>query len=50
MGYFILGSICLDQERTGEAIEHFELFLRLEKSPAAQDLRAEVGAVLDGLK
>lgn len=50
MGYFILGSICLDQDRTREAVEHFEQFLRLEKSPSAQDLRAEVTAVLDGLK
>ncbi len=50
MGYFMLGSICLDQERTREAVEHFEQFLRLEKSSSAQDLRAEVTAVLDGLK
>ncbi|MFO7766527.1 MAG: tetratricopeptide repeat protein [Pelovirga sp.] len=50
MGYFLLGSICLDQDRTREAVEYFEQFLRLEKSPSAEELRKEVAAVLEGLK
>jgi tetratricopeptide (TPR) repeat protein len=49
-GYLILGYICLDQDRTQEAIDNFKQFLRLEKSSAAKNIRAEVSAVIDGLK
>lgn len=50
MGYLTLGYIYLDQDRHREASEQFRQFLRLEKSPAAKQIRDEVAAVLDGLK
>jgi tetratricopeptide (TPR) repeat protein len=48
--YLTLGNICLDEEKTHEALRYFEDFLRLERSPAAADIRSEVAAVIDGLK
>jgi len=49
-GYLTLGYVCLDQDRTQEAIDHFQQFLRLEKSVTAKNIRDEVAAVIDGLK
>lgn len=48
--YLTLGYVCLDQDRHSEARDAFSQFLRLEKNPAAEALRNEVTAVLDGLK
>ncbi len=50
LGYLTLGYICLDQERTQEAIDNFQQFLNLETSSAAKYVRDEVAAVIDGLK
>ncbi len=50
MGYLTLGYVYLDQDRNQESIENFQQFLRLEKSPAAKQIRDEVAAVIDGLK
>lgn len=49
-GYLTLGNICLDLDRTQEAVENYQQFLRLEKSPAAKQIRDEVSAVIEGLK
>ncbi len=49
-GYLTLGYIRLDQDRTQEALDNFQQFLRLEKSTAAKNIRDEVAAVIDGLK
>lgn len=49
-GYLTLGNICLDQDQAGEAVEHYEQFLRIETSPGAKQIRDEVNAVLEGLR
>jgi tetratricopeptide (TPR) repeat protein len=48
--YLTMGSICLDQERITDAIKYFELYLKNEKSPRAEETISEVRAVLEGLK
>jgi len=48
--YLTLGSLCLDQERIPDAINYFELYLKYEKSPRAEETVSEVRAVLEGLK
>lgn len=48
--WLTLGNICLDQEKSQEALQAFQEFLRHEQSPAAADIRNEVAAVIDGLK
>jgi hypothetical protein len=45
-----MGSICLDQERITDTIRYFELYLKTETSPRAEEMRREVQAVLEGLK
>lgn len=50
MGYLTLGYIYLDMDRNQESIDNFQQFLRIEKSPAAKQIREEVAAVIDGLK
>ena len=50
MAYLTLGGICMDMDRTAEAITHFESYLKYEKSPQATDMIAEVKAVVEGLK
>ena len=50
MGYLTLGYVYMDQDRSREAGEQFRQFLRLEKSPAARDIRDEVKALLEDLK
>ena len=50
MAYLTLGGICMDQERTKDAVRYFEQYLRYEKSPQAGDMIAEVRAVVEGLK
>lgn len=47
--YLTLGYVCLDQDRHSDAGDAFRQFLRLEKDPAAEALRNEVAAVLEGL-
>jgi len=49
-GYLTLGYITMDQDRSREAVENFQQFLKLEKSPAAKQIRDEVNAVIEGLK
>lgn len=49
-GYLTMGYICLDQDLTQAAIDNFQQFLQLEKSPAAKAIRDEVLALIDGLK
>ncbi len=49
-GYLTLGYVCLDLDRSEEAVEHFQQFLRLEQDPAAKQLKEEVSAVIEGLK
>jgi hypothetical protein len=48
--YLTMGSICLDQERITDTIRYFELYLKTETSPRAEEMRREVQAVLEGLK
>jgi tetratricopeptide (TPR) repeat protein len=48
--YLTLGNVCLAQEKTREALQAFERFLRSEQSAAAEDVRNEVAAVVAGLK
>jgi hypothetical protein len=50
MAYLTLGGICMDQERTRDAVAYFEQYLKYEKSPQASDMIAEVKAVIEGLK
>ncbi len=45
-----LGNIYLDQDRSEKALQYFQEFLMYENSPAAEDIRAEVAAVVDTLK
>ena len=49
-GYLTLGNIYLDLDRTQDAVENYQQFLRLEKSPAAKQICDEVAAVIDGLR
>ena len=48
--YLTLGNLYLDRDDIGEALQAFQEFLTLENSPAAEDIRFEVAAVVDGLK
>ena len=48
--YLTLGNICLDQEQVQESVHCFKEFLKLETSPASQEICAEVSALIDGLK
>jgi tetratricopeptide (TPR) repeat protein len=50
MAYLTLGGICMDQDRTKDAVTYFEKYLKFEKSPQASDMVAEVKAVIEGLK
>jgi hypothetical protein len=50
MSYLTLGNICIDQDRTAEAIGYFEKYLKSERSPQAREMIAEVKAVVEGLK
>lgn len=50
MAYLTLGGICMDQDRTSDAIAHFESYLKFETSAQAADMIAEVKAVVEGLK
>ena len=50
LAYLTLGSLCMDQERVKDAIRYLELYLRYESSPQADEMIAEVKAVLEGLK
>jgi hypothetical protein len=50
MAYLTLGGICMDQDRTQEAIAFFEQYLKHETSPQASEMVAEVKAVIEGLK
>jgi tetratricopeptide (TPR) repeat protein len=50
MAYLTLGGICMDQERTKDAVTYFEQYLKYEKSPQASDMVAEVKAVIEGLR
>ena len=48
--YLTLGNICLDQDQVQEAVQCFKKFLDHEKSPASEDIRNEVSALIEGLK
>jgi tetratricopeptide (TPR) repeat protein len=50
MAYLTLGGICMDQDRTQDAITYFEQYLKYETSPQAAEMIAEVKAVIEGLK
>ena len=50
MAYLTLGGICMDQDRTAEAIAFFEKYLKYETSSQAAEMIAEVKAVVEGLK
>jgi tetratricopeptide (TPR) repeat protein len=50
MAYLTLGGICMDQDRTQDAVTCFEQYLKYETSPQASDMVAEVKAVIEGLK
>ena len=50
MAYLTLGGICMDQDRTQDAVTCFEQYLRFETSPQASEMIAEVKAVIEGLK
>ncbi|GAM11704.1 putative UDP-N-acetylglucosamine--peptide N-acetylglucosaminyltransferase SEC [Geobacter sp. OR-1] len=50
LAYLTLGSLCMDRERVKDAIKYLELYLRYEKSPQAEEMVAEVKAVLEGLR
>ncbi|MEI7816106.1 MAG: tetratricopeptide repeat protein, partial [Desulfuromonadales bacterium] len=50
MAYLTLGGLCMDQDRTTDAILHFENYLKYEKSAQAADMITEVKAVIEGLK
>ena len=45
-----MGNLSLDQEQIADAIKYFELYLKHEKSPRAEEMVAEVKAVIAGLK
>jgi hypothetical protein len=40
----------MDQDRTQDAVNYFEQYLKFETSPQASDMIAEVKAVIEGLK
>jgi len=40
----------MDQEEMKEAIKYYQLYLKYETSAQAAEMRAEVKAVLEGLK
>ncbi len=48
--YLTLGNLYLDKDQADKALHNFQEFLLHENSPAAEDIRAEVAAVVDGLK
>jgi Flp pilus assembly protein TadD len=50
MAYLTLGGICMDQDRTQDAVTYFEQYLKFETSPQASDMVTEVKAVIEGLK
>jgi hypothetical protein len=50
MAYLTLGGICMDQERTQDAVAYFEKYLKFETSSQAADMITEVKAVIEGLK
>jgi len=50
MAYLTLGGICMDTDRTADAIRYFQGYLKHETSPQAAEMVNEVKAVLEGLK
>ena len=50
LAYLTMGNLCLDQERLADAVKFFEQYLKREKSPRAEEMIAEVKAVVEGLK
>jgi tetratricopeptide (TPR) repeat protein len=50
MAYLTLGGICMDQDRTRDAVRYFEQYLKYETSPQAREMIVEVKAVVEGLK
>jgi len=50
MAYLTLGGICIDQDRTADAIGFFEKYLKYETSPQATEMINEVKAVIEGLR
>src|SRR6266568_3767883 len=50
LSYLTLGSLYMDREHVADAIKYLELYLKMEKSPQAAEMVAEVKAVVEGLK
>jgi tetratricopeptide (TPR) repeat protein len=50
LSYLTLGSLHMDREHVADAIKYLELYLKMEKSPQAAEMVAEVKAVVEGLK
>jgi tetratricopeptide (TPR) repeat protein len=50
LSYLTLGSLYMDREHVAEAIKSLEMYLKMEKSPQAAEMVAEVKAVVEGLK
>ena len=50
LSYLTLGSIYMDREHIADATKYLELYLKIEKSPQAAEMVAEVKAVVEGLK
>jgi len=50
MAYLTLGGIAMDLEEMQDAIRYYQLYLKHETSAQAAEMRAEVKAVVEGLK
>ena len=48
--HLTLGNICLDKELPQEAVQCFQAFLKHGTSPASEDIRKEVAALIEGLR
>jgi tetratricopeptide (TPR) repeat protein len=48
--YVTLGNICLDLDKTREALHNYQKFLECEHSTLGREIRAEVAALVEGLK